>query len=189
LVDDIWTGAKLFGWDYNKQYDKFYKLNITPRNQRVAPFIGDGLANIKILKEAYPELWGKLVKRVPGSASGMRYADTNLYARGGVIEKPDNYTWMEWIKEYLSRYPPEYREKMVKTVKTRLKYHYKNTGEPLPEDGSKHPVSEESWKDLMVLVMLQNNFGRRGRVILKKTGDELWYQKKMKRKQTINKTK
>lgn len=188
-VEDVWTGAKLFGWDYNRTYDRFHKLNINPRNQRVAPMGGDGLQNIKILREAYPELWGKLAQRLPGSPSAMRYSDSKLYARGGVIEKPDHYSWMEWIKEYLSRYPPKKRMELATVIKNRLKYHYRMTGEPLPEDGSKHPISEESWKGLFEVLIMQNNLGRRSRVIKKQNGEQIKYRINHKRKKIVEKAK
>lgn len=188
-VEDVWTGSKLLGWDYNRTYDKFHKLSVTARNQRVAPMTGDGIINIKTLRAAYPELWGKIYKRIPGSQTAILYAGTKLFGYKGVIEKPDHYTWMEWIKEYLSRFPPEKRQELTQVIKRRLKYHYRMTGEPLPEDGSKHPLSEESWRDLMEVIFKGNNMGRRARVLHKQTGEERKYRINAKRKKIIEKAK
>ena len=188
-VEDVWTGSKLFGWDYNRTYDKFYKLSITARNQRVAPLTGDGLISIKVLREAYPELWGKMYQRIPGSHTAMMYADSKLFGHNGIIEKPDHYTWMEWIKEYLSRFPAWKRNELAQVIKGRLKRHYRRTGEPLPEDGSKHPLSEESWRGLMEVVFKGNNMGRRGLVITKQTGEEWKYRINHKRKKILEKAK
>lgn len=160
-VEDIWTGVKLFGWDYNRAYDKMYKNFINPRDQRIAPLFGDGLAGVEQLKELYPELWGQLTRRIPGSQSAMMYAKSKLYAYKGVVEKPEQFTWEEWLRHYLERYPPEVRNELVDTVKTRLRNHYLKTGEPLPEDGSKHPVSDESWPQIMKIIIRQNNLNRR----------------------------
>lgn len=187
-VEDIWTAVKLFGWDYNHAYDKMGKKGINPREQRIAPLFGDGLAGVENLRELYPHLWGELTQRIPGSASAMLYAKSKLYAYKGVIEKPEGYSWMEWVKEYISRYPVEVRNELIDDVKQRLRLHYKKCGEPIPEDGSKHPITEESWPQIMKLIMRQNNLGRR-QVDYRLPMETVDYRKKIKRMKLLEMAK
>src|SRR5207245_8992814 len=93
--DDVWLAPDRFGWDYNRAYDLMSKAGIPVSQQRCAPPFGEQpIRRLWSYKQCWPELWAKMVDRVPGAATAARYANTTLYGYGGKgYTKPDGQSW------------------------------------------------------------------------------------------------
>ena len=108
---------------------------------------------------AFPKLWDKMQKRVPGAATAARYANTELYAFGGLPDKPDDTTWEEFIQYFLNKHPEPYRSKIARVVNDFVSVHYKKTSEPMM--GTHHPESGIGWKFILRIAMRGDFKGRK----------------------------
>lgn len=138
LNEDVWSAPKIFGWDYNITYDIYDKLGISLNDQRVAPPYGQQpLRNLWMYAQGFPELWEKLLERVPGAATAARYSRTPLYALGtsvSSVQKPDNQSWKEYIQLQLDKWPPDVRGKVANRIKNEIRKHYRKTSDPIPDE-------------------------------------------------------
>ena len=76
-TEDVWMAPKLFGWDYNRTYDVFDKAGVSLHAQRVCPPYGEEpLGGLHQYAECWPDLWHRMIARVPGAATAARYART-----------------------------------------------------------------------------------------------------------------
>lgn len=157
---DIWSAPRRFGWDYNRAYDVMTAAGITRHDQRVCPPYGEEpLRGLWQYAQCWPELWAKMVARVPGAATAARYARSPLYAFSGndFDEKADPH---ELIRGALERWPEETRAKVAARVKGEIDNHYrKQPGVPIPstEAGS----SGVTWKYLYMLAVRGDFKGRK----------------------------
>src|SRR5262249_15708231 len=82
---DVWLAPAGFNWDYNTTHDVYSAGGVPLSAQRVdAPFGEEQSRRLYIYKTMWPELWAKMVFRVPGAATAGRYSDTELYGYGGM---------------------------------------------------------------------------------------------------------
>ena len=157
---DVWSAPKKYGWDYNITYDILEKLGLTHLQQRCAPPYGEepmrGLWQYSI---AFPKLWEKMQMRVPGSATAARYANTELYAFGGLPEKPKDTSWQEFIQYFLDKHPEPHKSKIAKVINDFIKLHHVKTKQPLLK--THHPVSGIGWKFLLRIAMRGDFKGRK----------------------------
>jgi predicted phosphoadenosine phosphosulfate sulfurtransferase len=142
--EDVWTAPKKFGWDYNTEYDVLSKLGIPIPQQRVCPPYGqEPMKSLWIYAEAWPDLWEKMLNRVPGAACAARYSKSPLYAFGDSSEKDPDQTWEEAIREQLMQWPEADRAKIAKRIQGDIVLHNKYTNNaPIPEK-SRHGLSWE----------------------------------------------
>lgn len=157
---DVWSAPKKFDWDYNITYDILEKVGLTHLQQRCAPPYGEepmrGLWQYSI---AFPKLWDKMQNRVPGSATAARYANTELYAFGGLPEKPSDTSWEEFIQYFLNKHPEPYRSKIAQVINDFVRNHYDKTTEPMM--GTHHHDSGIGWKFLLRIAMRGDFKGRK----------------------------
>lgn len=157
---DVWTAPKKYGWDYNTTYDILEKLGLTHLQQRCAPPYGEepmrGLWQYSI---AFPDIWDKMQTRVKGSATAARYANTELYAFGGLPEKPKDMSWMDFIKYYLEKHPQPYRSEIAKRINEMIKAHYGKTKEPIL--ATHHYQTGIGWEFLLRIAMRGDYKGRK----------------------------
>ncbi len=157
---DVWSAPKKFNWDYNITYDILEKVGLTHLQQRCAPPYGEepmrGLWQYSI---AFPELWDKMQKRVPGAATAARYANTELYAFGGLPDKPKDTSWEEFVQYFLNKHPEPYRSKVAKVINDFIITHRKKTNDPLL--GTHHHQSGVGWKFLLRIAMRGDFKGRK----------------------------
>ena len=150
-TEDVWTAPRKFGWDYNITYDLFDKIGLTPLQQRLsAPYGEEPLQRFATYKQCWPEMWEKLIKRVPGANTAAIYSKTKLYGFGGVQQKPEDMTWHDFIKYIVEKWDPKVRKTVAGRVKTEINIHYSKTTDPIP-DKDPHPLSGISWKHLVML--------------------------------------
>ncbi|MFL9999010.1 phosphoadenosine phosphosulfate reductase family protein [Paraburkholderia sediminicola] len=94
--EDVWVAPSRFGWDYNSTYDRFEAMGLAHHHQRVCPPFGEEpLVLPHTWGVCYPDMWHRMIARVPGAATAARYALTELYGHH-LHEPPDGLTWREW---------------------------------------------------------------------------------------------
>jgi predicted phosphoadenosine phosphosulfate sulfurtransferase len=183
-TEDVWTAPAIHDWDYNHAYDNLEMLGIPAHAQRCAPPFGEEpMQKLWVFKEAFPQIWDKMIARAPGVATAARYSNTELYGFGGGIEKPYGINWASYIKELLEKQPEtkarvrfdmpkslkagqrsgerSAKGEVVQNIMSMIDSHYKMTGGlPILED-AKHPRSGVSWKFLASIAMRGDYKGRR----------------------------
>jgi len=163
-LEDVWQAPNLFGWDYNRAYDVMEQCGVARPNQRCAPSYGEqSLRRLYTFKLCWPELWTKMIDRVPGAATGARYGNTELYGIGVSDEDlPAGLTWREWTVETLKLLPPENRREAAGAIRVAISIHRARGGatRPIP-DAVQDPVTGFSWKLLYIPAKVGGNkFGR-----------------------------
>jgi len=169
-TEDVWRAPSVMGWDYNTAYDALERAGVTRHLQRCAPPFGEqpirGLSNFKV---CWPELWGKMVDRVPGAATAARYANTHLYACGISDEDlPSGHTWRSYTFDLAKRLSGESKKEVCEAVEQLIKAHQKLSKDPIPDE-KPHDRTGYCWKDICVVARVGGNkFGRQTQKINKK---------------------
>lgn len=160
-TEDVWLAPQQFGWDYNRTYDVFDKAGIKPHNQRVCPPYGEEpLGGLFQYAQCWPELWHKMVARVPGAATAARYARTELYGFGG-LELPPGKTWRSWFTDLAAMWPEKEQREILGNVSGLIALHVRKTrGRDIPEEVA-DPLSGASWKFFCELALRGDMKGRR----------------------------
>ena len=151
-TEDVWTAPKLFGWDYNKTYDVFSAYGIPRHAQRVAPpYPAEPLRGLGQYAECFPELWEKMVARVPGANTAAMYANSPLYACNALDFDP-NRDPKEQIQEKLKLWGPKEQALIKARLKMEMGNHYRRyPNVPIPIDGDS--PTGLTWKFLYMLTV------------------------------------
>lgn len=158
-TEDVWFAPQKFGWDYNQSYNVMDKIGMAPLLQRIGPPFGEEpLRGLHRFKECWPEMWAKMVYRVPGAAAAARYANTDLYGYGS-LKPPPGKTWQTWFYDLLGYYPPDVRRMVKKRASEYLGAHQREGLGEIPDEGA-DPGSGVSWEFLCRVVLL-GDFKRR----------------------------
>lgn len=165
--EDVWVAVKKFGWDYNKTYDimnKTKKFN-NYLQQRVCPPYGEEpIRGLWEYAECFPEMWHKMLDRVPGVATAWRYSNTELYASGAQLPEGVE-TYQRFLEIIIDQYEKPWKSKVSSTVKAYINRHYKFTDDPIPEVDY-HPVSGVSYKYLCRVATKGDFKGRQAGALL-----------------------
>jgi predicted phosphoadenosine phosphosulfate sulfurtransferase len=146
---DIWLAIRRFGWDYNASYDIFNLTNLNGKylRQRVCPPFGEEpLRTLNLYQECFPEMFARMIKRVPGVGSAIRYANENLYGNN-LKDKPQAMSWKEYLIVVLQNYNSEQTESITTHCNNAITLHYKKSILPLSDD-TPDPISGLCWKAL-----------------------------------------
>lgn len=161
-LDDVWLAPERFGWDYNRAYDVMEQAGLTRTEARCSPPYGEQpIRRLWSYQTCWPELWTKMIARVPGAATAARYANTELYGIGVKEDDcPAGMNWREAVMEGLKRLDDRARREVAEGIRPIFNTHRSFTTQPLP-DKHPHPVSGFCWKDLYGMVQAGGNkFGR-----------------------------
>jgi predicted phosphoadenosine phosphosulfate sulfurtransferase len=159
-TEDIWTAHKLFKWDHNTSYDDQERAGISRHNSRVCPPFGEEpLGGLYKYQICYPDLAEKMLYRVEGVATAMRYARTALYSFGdsGFDPKVDP---EQQIDHALLRWKPDIRELVKNRIQREIGNHNRKSGNapiPLTKAGS----TGISWSFLYMLAVRGDFKGRK----------------------------
>lgn len=169
--EDVWLAPRRFGWDYNRAYDVFDKAGVTMHDQRVCPPYGEEpLGGLYRYALCWPELWHKMLARVPGAATAARYARTELYGFG-TLELPPGKTWRTWFEDVVAMWPPEQRQVIRGNVAEMIRLHNRKTrGRDIPDEVY-DPVSGASWK-FFCLVAIRGDLKNRRKGGMQLKGDQ-----------------
>lgn len=131
-TEDVWTAPALMGWDYNRAYDRMEMAGIPHHAQRCSPAFGEQpIGGLYRWAQCFPDVWEKMVYRVPGVGAAVRYARTELYGFGGLPEKPDGVTWPEFIAHYVQQHGEKTRRIVAGRVRDIIRRHYRHTPHPI----------------------------------------------------------
>jgi predicted phosphoadenosine phosphosulfate sulfurtransferase len=163
-TEDVWTAPAMFNWDYNRAYDILEMLGISPSQQRCAPPYGEEpMQKLWVFREGFPEIWGKMVYRVPGAATAARYSNTELYAFKERLEKPADITWKQFVYELAQGLEGKSRGKAIHTIRTMINGHYKAVSTPIMEDAA-HPRGGVTWQIIGKVAMRGDDKGRKAQM-------------------------
>ena len=131
---DVWTAPHVFDWDHNRAYEVMSKAGISPSNQRVcAPFGEQPLENLWMYQLCWPQLWEKMLARVPGAATAGRYARTPLWGYGSVTKGEDE-TWEEVLSREIEKWEPKTRKAVAIRIRNEIDSHSRTMpGVPIPD--------------------------------------------------------
>lgn len=157
---DVWRLVYEKKIDYNRTYDCYQKTKIANKllSQRVAPPFGEQpLQGLYLYAQLWPEIWHKMLNRVPGVATAWRYAKTELYS---VRQKPESLTWQEYAKFIVEhQYEGKTQIKVEENVNQLINWHYSQTTDEL--HGVKaHPLTGASWKFICMVAIKGDLKGR-----------------------------
>lgn len=167
---DIWIAAKQFGWDYNSVYDEFEMMGIANEAQRIGtPFGEEPLRSMWQWQIIAPDIWDRMLYRVPGALTASMYSRTSLYGKGtkGSTKRADimpelkpGQRYRDLIAEAVADYTDlGMRSTMAKKVQSLLARHQKITTEPIAV-WTPHPASGVSWLEIIRLVVVADMKGR-----------------------------
>lgn len=153
MTEDVWTAPQKFGWDYNRAYDVMEKAGVSRPMQRCSPAYGEEpLQKLWTYSICFPEIWDKMIDRVPGAATAARYALTNLYGYGGLVDKPPEMEWTEFIIHFLDKFPAKEKATVAERIQSEIRMHYSKTKDPILAE-SPHPLTGICWNFLLMLAM------------------------------------
>lgn len=147
---DVWLSFKENGWDYNRAYDKLWRLGKSVNQARVAPlFHSEAAMSLPYVKRGWPRFWPQVRARVRGAQAVANYKG-KLHA----IARLPGETWHETAERFLLMLGSEQdRERLVKYVQIRaINEHSTHSTEPLPDEVPCQ-VCELSWKKVAKAVM------------------------------------
>lgn len=168
---DVWTAPKLLGWDHNHAYDVMTKAGIPASRQRVcAPYGEQPLENLWMYRLCWPELWAKMVLRVPGANAAMRYATTPIWGYG-TTGRSDGESWEDAISRELQRWEPVTRAEIAKRIASDIRRHQRMfPGEPIPESEPTFDAagtsSRVTWEFLFMVAQRGDTKGRKSVPVL-----------------------
>lgn len=152
-VNDVWTAPAQLGWDYNHAYDRLEMAGVSATQQRCSPAFGEEpLQKLHTYAACFPEVWDKMVDRVPGAGAAVRYALTELYSYGKRPEKPAGLPWTDFIRHYLAKFDQEAIAFTIGKIHDEIRRHYRKTTDPILVKAM-HPISGLSWNHLLMLAM------------------------------------
>lgn len=124
-TEDVWTAPRKLGWDYNRAYDHMTMLGIPRHLQRVCPPYGEEpLQALWIYSVCWPELWERMVQRVPGAATGARYGASPLYSHRGHDGWDPEGDPRSQIEHALDNWPPQTAAQIRRRIANLVKRHY-----------------------------------------------------------------
>ena len=131
--NDVWHANCIFGYDYNRLYDMYYKAGLKPEQMRVAsPFNDYAKDSLNLYRVIDPEAWSKLVGRVRGANFAAIYGRTKAMGYKN-ITLPEGHTWESYTKFLLSTLPARLRNNYIKKFKTSIDF-WHNVGGGLEEE-------------------------------------------------------
>lgn len=159
---DVWLAPRKFGWDYCKAYDIMEMQGIARHNQRVAPPYGEQpLQRLWGFASGFPDIWYKMVNRVPGANTAALYSRSALWAFGKREQPKDGQTWQEAIREKVELIENKnIRDQVVHRIGQEVRLHYKKTSDPLL-DIVGHPDTGLSWEFLLYIAIFQDTKKRK----------------------------
>lgn len=158
--DDVWRLVAMKDADYNRTYDILNRTDKYGRllHQRVCPPYGEEpLRGLHEYAECFPEMWERMINRVPGAATAARYGNTELYSVAS--EEKSTATWREHIQNVVETYSLEYQREIKTQINAAMKAHKRVTDDPIPETDY-HPVSGVSWRFLATIATRGDFKGR-----------------------------
>lgn len=159
--NDVWRLVAHKALDYNRTYDILDKTGLYEDylGQRVCPPFGEEpLRGLWIYAQCWPEMWHKMLARVPGVATAWRYANTALYSVA-IDSPPMGLTWKQYAQVLADNFAGKEREHINESVSQSVKLHYSKSTLALNDEGP-DPISGCDWKFLCKCIIRGDFKGR-----------------------------
>ena len=125
---DVWHANAVFGYDYNRLYDLYYKAGLKVSQMRVAsPFNDYSKDSLNLYRVIDPEIWVKLVGRVRGANFASIYGKTKAMGYRN-IKLPEGHTWKSYTLFLLDTLPARLRNNYVRKFNTSIQFWHKTGG-------------------------------------------------------------
>lgn len=178
-TEDVWTGPRIFGWDYNETYDLLEMMGLTHFSQRIsAPFGEIPIQKLRMFSECFPDVWAGMSERVEGAGCAIRYSETELYGFRGHPVKPTGMRWPEFIMHYAQQHSMKrqrststdasHYEQILDRVQNEIRNHYRQTSHPIPAKHF-HPDTGLSW-DFLLHIAIRGDYHARTQTKVKVAG-------------------
>ena len=119
---DIWHYYAVKNADYNRIYDKMFKLGLSFPAMRTCSALGEEQKKTLYYWKVFePETFEKMLQRVEGVNFGALYNHTNI--NRGKIRKPDNVTWREYLDILMAELPEDVRANFQEKFDITFRYH------------------------------------------------------------------
>lgn len=159
-TEDVWTAPAKLGWDYNRSYDLMEMMGIGHASQRCSPAFGEEpLQKLHMFAKCFPDVWDRMVDRVPGVGAAARYANTELYGFRGKPVKPDGMPWRDFVVHYVDRFDRDAAREIRHRIATEIRNHYRQASDPIAAYHA-HPDTGLSW-DFLLSVAMRGDFKAR----------------------------
>lgn len=127
-LNDVWHANAIFGYDYNKLYDLYYKAGLTVSQMRVAsPFNDYSKDSLNLYRVIDPDIWVKLVGRVQGANFTSIYGKTKAMGYRN-ITLPEGHTWKSYTLFLLDTLPPRIRNNYMEKFNASIQFWHKTGG-------------------------------------------------------------
>lgn len=125
-----------WGFASKNSYDLMSNLGLSPFQQRVAPPFGEEpVQNLYMWSLLWPELWERMLARVPGARTAARYSRSPLYGHGERPDSPpDGMTWREFVLIELDRWGDKEKRAIAERIREEIATHNRRTGNAPIED-------------------------------------------------------
>ena len=148
---DVWLAIHRFGWDYNKAYDRMYRLGRSPKQLRIA--VPTSIEAINMWDDwqlLEPKFWGRVRRRFPNIHSlAMFNKDLHRPVR------KEGETWQQAVYRYLDANLVEDRKKVEGDLNKVLRAHSRHSTQPMHETRP-CPLCRFNWKKLARIAMFGN---------------------------------
>lgn len=159
--EDVWQLVKIKNADYNRTYDIMNRTDKYNRllQQRVCPPYGEEpIRGLHEYAVCFPEMWDKMIDRVPGAATAARYGNTQLYSSAAETP-PAGLSWRKHIDNIILTYDGKGRKILKGNINSAIRAHRKLTDNKIPDDDP-HPLSGLSWRFLAKMAIRGDMKGR-----------------------------
>jgi predicted phosphoadenosine phosphosulfate sulfurtransferase len=170
---DVWIAVSKFGWDYNETYDRYNQTKLHGRwlTQRVCPPFGEEpVRGLWLFSECFPNMWHKMLNRVPGVATAWRYGNSELYSNAKT--KPEHLSYKEYLHVLLDSYGLKHRNQVKNNINKYIKQHYNKTNDMI-QDNEPHPLTGMSWRFCCRCAMRGDFKGRQADYLTAQSNKEL----------------
>jgi predicted phosphoadenosine phosphosulfate sulfurtransferase len=151
-LEDVWRAVRVKGWDWNRAYDRMEQAGVSRPQQRCSPAFGEEpLQKLWMFASCFPEVWDKMLDRVPGVGAAQRYAKTELWGHHGQPPKPEGMSWPEWVRNFVDKWGEE-RNNVADRIRNEIARHYRLSTDPILPT-ARHPDSGVSWRYLVMIAM------------------------------------
>jgi len=154
---DVWLAIHRNGWDYNRAYDKLYRLRRNPRELRIAdPFSIESHRHLRDWLIGWPDLWDRMRKRVP-TVHAVALFDGRMHKPARRVGE----SWRDATYRYLQEAQEGDRATRKRLIERKLREHGRHATFPMHET-RRCQLCRFSWHDLAKLAMFGDPERRRG---------------------------
>jgi predicted phosphoadenosine phosphosulfate sulfurtransferase len=148
---DVWLAIDRFGWDYNRAYDRMYRLRPNPKELRIA--VPTSIEAMRLWDDwiiLHPQWWSKVRRRFPNIHS-LALFNHDLHRP----VRKEGETWQQATYRYLEVNLVQEPAKVERDINKVLRAHRFHSTAPMLDDKPCN-LCRFSWKKLARIAMFGN---------------------------------